>query len=504
MQLSFRGWILIILFVAATIPVSLLGWWVQKSSLDQERETVKERHLLIAKNITLALERFVNDVQNTFSYITRDNRPQALSLAEINLMRSVDLDYYAISNKDGQVIHTLISEKEPLANLPDTVVPFLEQAVDNGTTVFTPLLSNDEKLGHFYLIRRIETDQFAVAALDPSYVRKIQSSIVFGRLGHSAIVDQVGTIIGHPNPNWVKEMKNIAKVKPVKFMMSGKSGVTDFYSPAIKKDMVTGYTVVPNAGWGVMVPQPFEELVERANSVRLPALYIGLGGLALTILLGLWLSGRITKPLRVVTDAARKMRTGHLDTRVTPMIKSRTREFQELGSAFDTMAQEIQNDRVALISRIEKSESDDDEGHSHLIPQISTAEELVQDAILVVDDSARRRLWLTGYLVKSGYAAISAESYEQAIDLILTAKPRLVLVNFILSDRSGFQVLREVKKTPGYEQTPVVLMFNKNQMANQFWARRQGATGFLLKPISEKALIETIQLYALKSHEPVG
>jgi hypothetical protein len=51
-------------------------------------------------------------------------------------------------------------------------------------------------------------------------------------------------------------------------MINGESGVTEFYSPAVKADMITGYTVVPGVGWGVMVPQPIEELRDKAASAR--------------------------------------------------------------------------------------------------------------------------------------------------------------------------------------------------------------------------------------------
>ena len=39
-------------------------------------------------------------------------------------------------------------------------------------------------------------------------------------------------------------------------MMNGETGIEQFYSPALKGDMIAGLTSVGGPGWGVMIPQP--------------------------------------------------------------------------------------------------------------------------------------------------------------------------------------------------------------------------------------------------------
>jgi len=48
-------------------------------------------------------------------------------------------------------------------------------------------------------------------------------------------------------------------------MMRRETGVTTFFSPAAQLDMVSGYSFVPFTGWGVVVPQPLEELEASAR-----------------------------------------------------------------------------------------------------------------------------------------------------------------------------------------------------------------------------------------------
>jgi diguanylate cyclase (GGDEF)-like protein len=131
----------------------------------------------------------------------------------------------------------------------------------------------------------------------------VQKKISFGRRGHVAIVDRTGRAIAHPVPGWVKTSKDMSFLPPVKAMMQGKTGVSKFYTPAMKSDMVAGYTVVPRTGWGVMVPQPFGELEERANDVRLIALTIALVGIAISGLISWYIASILSNPIQSVVDA---------------------------------------------------------------------------------------------------------------------------------------------------------------------------------------------------------
>jgi hypothetical protein len=63
-------------------------------------------------------------------------------------------------------------------------------------------------------------------------------------------------------------MKDISALAPVKRMLNKETGVSRFYSPALKGEMVAGFTWVPGSNWGVMIPQPIAELRARADGVQ--------------------------------------------------------------------------------------------------------------------------------------------------------------------------------------------------------------------------------------------
>ena len=199
-----------------------------------------------------------------------------------------------------------------------------------------------------YLVEELPNGETAVGAMGIDYITKLQRHITFGELGHAAIVDSSGNIIAHPNKEWSHSIKTISKVKPVKHMINGESGVTEFYSPAVKADMITGYTVVPGVGWGVMVPQPIEELRDKAASARGAQIGIMVGGVIVTAFLGWLLFGLLIRPISAVIGTAGQIGKGDLEARVPQFPNLMLREYRELGMAFNNMAGRIQDERRQL------------------------------------------------------------------------------------------------------------------------------------------------------------
>ncbi|NIU64779.1 MAG: sensor histidine kinase, partial [Actinobacteria bacterium] len=69
-----------------------------------------------------------------------------------------------------------------------------------------------------------------------------------------------------------------------------------FFSPGADRDMVAGFAVVPRTGWGVMTPQPVEELQARAAQVRRVTMVLVGVGIVIAGLAGWWLSVHLVRP----------------------------------------------------------------------------------------------------------------------------------------------------------------------------------------------------------------
>jgi signal transduction histidine kinase len=105
--------------------------------------------------------------------------------------------------------------------------------------------------------------------------------------------------------------------------------------------MVTGFTFVPATGWGVMVPQPVAELRAAATLIQNSAFGISVAGVIAAGFLSWFLSGFLTRSLSSVVRTSRRMADGDYGARVEIGGGVRPKEFQELGHAFNGMAEEI-------------------------------------------------------------------------------------------------------------------------------------------------------------------
>jgi diguanylate cyclase (GGDEF)-like protein/PAS domain S-box-containing protein len=297
-QKNLRVVLFVSFLVVSVIPVLLLSWWVIDSARGNEYKSVEEKHLLVAKNLSLALSRYAQDTAAILEYIAEHSVENTDSKLR-NLLNSQNISSLRIFDKAGAQISAL-STKEDISvpkALTSAQLSAVQQAAQASETVFLPIQHDAIGQPRILIITPLFTDdQFMVAEMAATYFAKLQSRIKFGVQGHATIVDQVGNVLAHPKPEWVKSIKNISKVSAVKRMMDRETGVEQFYSPAKKADMIAGLTFVEETGWGVMVPQPVAELEVQIEQIKHATMGISSFGVLLAILISWFLSNRLTRP----------------------------------------------------------------------------------------------------------------------------------------------------------------------------------------------------------------
>ena len=112
--------------------------------------------------------------------------------------------------------------------------------------------------------------------------------------------------------------------------------------------------------------------------------------------------------------------------------------------------------------------------------------------ILVVDDSPTDRQHLSDILTKSGYKVTTANSAEEALAKVKQAKPDLVLMDVVMPGQSGFQATRALSTDEATKHIPVIICTTKGQETDKLWGMRQGARDYIVKPVSQAALLAKI------------
>ena len=117
---------------------------------------------------------------------------------------------------------------------------------------------------------------------------------------------------------------------------------------------------------------------------------------------------------------------------------------------------------------------------------------MAMQKILIVDDSPTERYFLSELLTTNGYAVLTAENGENAIEHIRTHVPDLILMDVVMPGQNGFQTTREITRNPLTEHIPIIICTSKNQETDRIWGLRQGARDYIVKSVNTKLLLQKI------------
>jgi len=115
--------------------------------------------------------------------------------------------------------------------------------------------------------------------------------------------------------------------------------------------------------------------------------------------------------------------------------------------------------------------------------------------ILIADDSPTEVHVLQKILEKHNHTVISAEDGLIAIDVATAEQPDLILMDVVMPNLNGFQSTRRLTKEPATADIPIIIVSSKNQETDKLWGMRQGAKGYLGKPVTEDDLMAEINKF---------
>ena len=337
--------------LVSIVPVSFLGFWVQRNALQAELQAVEEQHLLLAKNLSAALSRYAQDLEAVFK--DRSELPPAvLSVQSRELLQTLNISVFVFVRGDKLIFSLGDEELFPLVML-DALAAEVAQARKNPqVVVFSPVVLDAQQQPTMYLLRENSAGELVIAALTPEYFSQVQEAVKFGTRGHAAIVDHTGQAIAHPNENWQQTAKDMSQLAAVEAMMNRQIGVTQFYSPAMEADMIAGHAFVPLTGWGVMIPQPMAELEQEARASRNIALLVSLVGLLVSAGISWKLAHMLMAPLQRLMTASQWLSQGEavealkLEGYILP------KELVALFQVFNQMAVEVFESRLSLQEKV--------------------------------------------------------------------------------------------------------------------------------------------------------
>src|SRR6267143_3312 len=112
--------------------------------------------------------------------------------------------------------------------------------------------------------------------------------------------------------------------------------------------------------------------------------------------------------------------------------------------------------------------------------------------ILVVDDSPQNCRLLEAILAPRGYAVSSANSGTEALSMIATEPPDLVLLDIVMPELSGYEVCRKLRASPSTQTLPVVMLTSSGD-EDKVSAIEAGADEFISRPFNQLELLARVR-----------
>ncbi len=113
--------------------------------------------------------------------------------------------------------------------------------------------------------------------------------------------------------------------------------------------------------------------------------------------------------------------------------------------------------------------------------------------ILAVDDNRMSRLKLTRTLEGGGYSVSQADGGRTALDMLRSGAFDLVLLDILMPEVDGFQVLREMKDDVDLQNIPVIVVSGLEDMDSVDRCLAAGADNFLSKPVDPTVLQDHVR-----------
>lgn len=113
--------------------------------------------------------------------------------------------------------------------------------------------------------------------------------------------------------------------------------------------------------------------------------------------------------------------------------------------------------------------------------------------ILVVEDNFMNKVLVREMLTLNGYEVLEAETGEEGVEMVVSERPDLVLMDINLPAMDGITATKCIKEREGFADTYVIAITAAAMKGDERDLIAKGFDGYVAKPIEMKKLLEAIE-----------
>ena len=115
-----------------------------------------------------------------------------------------------------------------------------------------------------------------------------------------------------------------------------------------------------------------------------------------------------------------------------------------------------------------------------------------QSRVLVVDDTTHVQRLLSVMLSKQGYEVQTADNGAQALEIVQTSLPDLILLDIMMPDMDGYQVCQQLKADEHTRDVPIIFISALEQIEDKIKAFTAGGVDYVPKPFQAKEVLARV------------
>ena len=115
--------------------------------------------------------------------------------------------------------------------------------------------------------------------------------------------------------------------------------------------------------------------------------------------------------------------------------------------------------------------------------------------ILYVEDNPDNRLLVKRILLAEDYSLLEAIDGKDALNVLETAHPDLILMDINMPDMDGYTLTAKIKSLPGFERVPILALTANVMRGDKEKTLEAGCDGYIQKPLDIDQLTREIEKF---------
>ena len=118
-----------------------------------------------------------------------------------------------------------------------------------------------------------------------------------------------------------------------------------------------------------------------------------------------------------------------------------------------------------------------------------------KSTILYVEDNPENRMLVRRVLLAENYELIEAMNAGEALEVLKTARPNLILMDINMPDMDGYTLTAKIKSMPGFERVPILALTANVMRGDKEKTLEAGCDGYIQKPLDIDQLTKEIERF---------